>query len=261
MCPILTSDVEAAARAELDRWSGAGRTARLWLRDDDAQEPGGALDALLSRLRTYRAPCLLAVVPMRAGDALAQRLRMEPLVRVAMHGAWHTNHAGSGRKAEETPIDRGIDAIMSEWAVARDRLCTHFGAGAGFWYVPPWNRIEREVAARLPSLGFRAISRFTSRGLGLAPALAEANTHVDIMDWKGGRVGRTIAAVMADLTAELAHARLHGWRPVGLLSHHLVHDAQAWETLDAILELTSRHPAARWCRPDDLLAEAETAPA
>jgi hypothetical protein len=245
-----------AARAELDRWRDAGRTARLWLRDDDAIEPGQRLDDLLTRLLVHGAPCLLAVVPMLAGPKLADRLRAQPLVRVAMHGAWHTNHAPAGRKSEETPAERGIEAVLTELAMARERLITHFGAASGHWYVPPWNRIDRTVAARLPALGFGVLSTFSDRQLGLAPALAELNTHVDIMDWKGGRVGRTVDAAMAQLATELALARRQGWRPVGVLTHHLVHDADAWAALDAILELVSSHQAAVWLHPDELAAEA-----
>jgi hypothetical protein len=41
---------------------------------------------------------------------------------------------------------------------------------------------------------------------------------------------------------------------VGLLAHHLVHDAAAWEALDTVLNLCAQHPAARWCVPAELLA-------
>jgi hypothetical protein len=239
--------------SELDHWHDAGRRARFWLRDDDAHEPTPALDELLQRLRSHCAPCLLAVIPMHAGEPLAARLRDEPLVRIAMHGAWHTNHAPQGRKSEETPVERGIEPILAELATARTRLITHFGKMAGDWYVPPWNRIDKAVAARLPDIGFSVISTFSDDLFQIDPALAQVNTHVDLMDWKGGRIGRTDATVAMDIAAQLSRARERGWSPVGILTHHLVHDATAWSVMDMILDVVSRHPAAAWTAPDDLL--------
>jgi hypothetical protein len=240
---------------ELDRWHDAGRKAHFWLRDDDAQEPTPALGELLQRLRAHNAPCLLAIIPMRAGEPLAARLQDEPLVRIAMHGAWHTNHAPAGMKSAETPVERGISPILAELGAARARLIAHFGEQSGDWYVPPWNRIDKAVAAGLPDLGFSAISTFADNLLNLAPALAQLNTHIDLMDWKGGRVGRTEAAVAMDIAAQLARVRERGWAPVGILAHHLVHDATAWSVMDMILDLVSRHPAALWSSPDDLVAD------
>jgi hypothetical protein len=240
---------------ELDHWHAAGRKALFWLRDDDAHEPTPALDELLQRLRGHAAPCLVAIIPMRAATPLVARLRDEPLARVAMHGAWHANHASEGQKSAETPVERGIESILTELAGARTRLMALFGESAGDWYVPPWNRIDRLVAARLPELGFRAVSTFADTLFHLGPALAQVNTHIDLMDWKGGRIGRSEAAVATDIAARLARARQHGWVPVGILAHHLVHDGGAWSVMDMILDLVSRHPAAAWTAPDDLLTD------
>lgn len=245
----------AGLSAEFDRWGAAGRRARLWLRDDDAVSPTPALEALVERLRAHEAPCLVAVIPTLASTALADWLSREPLLSVAMHGISHANHAPEGRKSEETPSELGLDLIRDALAAARARFTALFGARAGAWYVPPWNRIGREAAALLPSLGFRYLSTFGPRPLAAAPALGELNTHVDLMDWRGGRIGRPFAAVAADLAAALALARADGWRPVGVLAHHLVHDDSAWRTLDGLLDAVSRHAAAEWRAADALMAE------
>jgi hypothetical protein len=246
--------------AELKRWSDEGRVASLWLRDDDAQEPSQALGQLMTRINAAAVPCLLAVVPMKAGRELAQALRREPLVRVAMHGAWHANHAPAGRKSEETPQERGLGVIAEELGTARKRLATLFGASAGDWYVPPWNRIGRDVAALLPGLGFRVLSTFGRNRPAFDTALVEFNTHVDIMNWSGGRVGHAPAEVLARLASELAVARTQGWRPVGVLTHHLVHDARAWAALDAILDVVATHPAALWRDPAALAGHPRPSP-
>jgi peptidoglycan/xylan/chitin deacetylase (PgdA/CDA1 family) len=238
--------------AELNRWSDEGRVASLWLRDDDAHEPGRALDELLARIEAAVAPCLLAIVPMKAGRELADALSAKPLVRVAMHGVWHANHAPAGRKSEETPRERGLGVIAEELGAARKRLATLFGPSACDWYVPPWNRIGGSVAALLPGLGFRVLSTFGRNRPAVGTALVEVNTHVDIMNWGDGRVGHAPAEVLARLASELALARNEGWRPVGVLTHHLAHDERAWASLDAILDAVAAHPAALWRDPDAL---------
>jgi hypothetical protein len=243
----------AVVMQELDHWSSAGQPARLWLRDDDAHQPTPALDRLLGCLAIHRTPCLLAVIPQLAGGALASRLASEPLVHVAVHGARHINHAPPGRKSEETPDERGFAVNMADLKEARARLCELFGPSAGDWYVPPWNRIGSATAAGLPGLGFRAVSTFRTRHLGV-PGLRELNTHVDLMDWKGGRTGKSAGDVATELASELARARAESFRPVGILAHHLVHDETAWSTLGAMLDCVHAHPAARWQTADALVA-------
>lgn len=240
---------------ELDRWREVGATARLWLRDDDAAAVTPALEALIARLRAHGAPAMIAAIPATAEPALAERLAPEPLAMLAMHGIRHANHAPPERKSEETPAERGLGVIEAELAAARAGFAERFGPASVRWYVPPWNRIGLEVAGILPRIGFAALSTYGARRFG-APGLRELNTHVDLIDWRGGRVGKPQGAVAADLAASLAMARAEGFRPVGVLTHHLAHDEAAWATLDALLALVADHPAASWSAPDALLADA-----
>jgi hypothetical protein len=239
--------------AELDLWTSSGQQARLWLRDDDAEASSAPLKRLLGLIKTFDIPCLLAIVPMRAQPGLARALKGHGLITAAVHGAWHTNHEPVGNKAAETPVTRGLSIITEELALARLRLMEIFGSGAGVWYVPPWNRIDSAVAALLPDIGFTAISAFAGNVFPRVSGFQQHNTHVDIMDWKNGRIGREASAVAADLAAALAAARLDGFRPIGVLTHHLVHDETAWRVLEEMMTVTRRHPAARWIAPAALL--------
>jgi hypothetical protein len=239
--------------AELDLWVASGQQARLWLRDDDAETISIPLERLLELIKAFDVPCLLAVIPMRAQNGLQKALAGNGLITAAVHGAWHANHEPAGRKAAETPVARGMPVIAQELLVARLRVIEMFGAVAGIWYVPPWNRIDADIAALLPELGFSALSTFGGVVFPHKPGFQQHNTHVDIMDWKNGRVGRDAPAVAADLAAALAAARLDGFRPVGILTHHLVHDATAWQTLETLMTLIRQHPAARWIAPAALL--------
>ena len=82
--------------------------------------------------------------------------------------------------------------------------------------------------------------------------LTRVNVHVDLIDWRGTRGGRDAAALIADLLARLAVAAQTG-APVGFMTHHLVHDAAAWQFVDRLFAVTAHHPGSRWHRLSDLL--------
>jgi peptidoglycan/xylan/chitin deacetylase (PgdA/CDA1 family) len=242
-------------RRELDSWSANGLSARLWLRDDDAIAATPMLRQLLERCRSHEISVLLAVIPMLADETLAAAMAHEPLAEVGVHGIRHRNHAPAPRKAEELALERGQDDISTELSAARDRLVRLFGQAAGRWYVPPWNRIAPDVAGWLPALGFETLSAFGPARLARDVGLIEANTHLDIIDWKGGRTGRPLGWVASELARQLKFAREDGGRPVGILTHHLVHDAAAWQALDAIIAVTRDHPSVQWIKPSSLRPE------
>jgi hypothetical protein len=235
----MTSDAWSPVVEELARWRAAGRTARLWLRDDDAVEPSAALERLMSLAELARAPVMLAVIPMRATPALAARVSRSPWILPAMHGAWHRNHAPRERKSEETPPERGAAVVGDELREARARLIALFGPAAGRCYVPPWNRIAPEIAALLPDLGFDSVSTFGPKQPLASARLRQINTHVDLMDWRGGRVGHPSARVALMLAEALALARADGFRETGVLAHHLVHDDAAWGALGDLIRFAA----------------------
>jgi hypothetical protein len=237
---------------ELELWRKAGQKARLWLRDDDAVAVTPALERLLAMSARHKAPLLICVIPMRADETLAARLASAPLTAIAMHGVWHQNHATPPQKSAELTVARGREAVLDDLATGRERLAGLFGPQALTWYVPPWNRIPDEVAAWLPEAGFTALSTFSGANLACT-GVAVHNSHLDLIDWRNGRVGRSPDWVARELAAELAKARAERWRAVGVLTHHLDHDETAWATLDMLLARTCAHPAVRWCAASELL--------
>jgi hypothetical protein len=239
---------------ELDHWAESGRTANLWLRDDDAVARTPALETLVRLCETYRVPALLAVVPAEAKEELAAYLKGRPLFEVAVHGFAHTNHAPAGAKKQEFPVDRDPDQIESEFAQGRLRLGRLFGRKLTEIFVPPWNRIAVDVAVRLPKFGFRALSALGRNSLFQEPApLIEINADLDIIDWRGNRGGYDPAWLAAKLAGQLAWARDHGWCAGGILTHHQVHDANAWRFLEKLFRWTASHPSVRWARASDLI--------
>lgn len=235
---------------ELDRWQATGKTARFWLRDDDAIEPTAELVRLLELTTKHDLPVTLAVIPLHTGQVLADYLTQFPQVAVVVHGWSHTNHARLDEKKQELGAHRPVETVLEELKAGFHRLEAFHAARFAPVLVPPWNRIAPRVIAGLPDLGFKAISVF---GPEKPAPLAVVNTHVDLMDWHGTRGARETTALVADMVKRLDEMWESGGA-LGFLTHHLVHDEAGWAFLDAMFSVTRRHPACRWVSLTDMLA-------
>jgi len=237
-------------RRELDRWQAAGRVARFWLRDDDAIGPTPDLETLLASTGDNAVPLTLAVIPGLTGEALAARLAGKAGVSVAVHGWLHTNHAGPERKKQELGAERPAEIVLGELGDGFRLLQGLYPARFLPVLVPPWNRIDAALIPALPDLGFAGLSVYgRAKQGGPIPLL---NTHVDIIDWHGTRGGRAEEELVAELVVELSDRFAGSDEPIGVLAHHLVHDAAAWDFLSALFAVTS-HPAVRWLPASALL--------
>ena len=241
---------------ELDAWRGEGRIASMWWRDDDAVAPGPALDRLAGVAHEHAVTVGLAVIPALATGALAPWIE-SARVEVLQHGWAHRNHAAAGGKKCELGGVRASGAVMAELSQGFEKLEETMGGAWRPVLVPPWNRIDPALIPALPHAGFRGLSAFGPRLAAMpAPGLGQANCHVDVVDWRGGRgfVGydRAIAAVVAHLAARRARS-VDPAEPTGLLTHHTVHEEATWTFLARLMERTRRHPAARWLAPGEAL--------
>ncbi|MDB5665846.1 polysaccharide deacetylase family protein [Cypionkella sp.] len=236
---------DALMRA-LDLRAASENPARLWLRDDDAISPSQNLDTLLGLTEAADVPVTLAVIPACSGQPLAARLAMAAHVSVAVHGWAHTNHAPASEKKQELGAHRSVPQVLDELSrgfAHLSRLHQHQFTPV---LVPPWNRISPLVVAELPALGVRALSVFGPETQAPLPLI---NTHVDVIDWRGTRSGRPDAELMDEIAAAMAR----GNAPIGLLTHHLVHDAQVWGFLARLFALTADHPGCRWVGLPELI--------
>jgi len=236
---------------ELQRWSDAGRVAGFWLRDDDAVEPTAALDRLLELTADHDVPVTLAVVPAFTGEALAAQLAGAGHALVAVHGWAHQNHAPRDEKKQELGPHRPRGAILEELARGLAIVRKLHGARALPMLVPPWNRIDTGLIPELGRLGFDALSVFGPPKPG---PIRLINSNVDVMDWHGTRGCRDHAALVREIVAQLQRA-FAGGDPVGLLTHHLIHDDAVWSFMHRVFEITSRQ-GVRWRSPREMLAEA-----
>ena len=234
----------AMLEREVDAWRKAGREVTLWWRDDDAAEPS----PVLSRLLGLRPGCPLgvAVIPAAAKASLAGELT--DAVDVLVHGFAHVNHAPPGARKSEYPSGRIAPDELRE---GRERLEDLFGDPALPVFVPPWNRMGEDAAGALPAAGYEVLSGYRGRPEGPLPHL---DTHVDLVDWRGGRRFAGVETVLGALVAALATRRRAGDPgPTGVLSHHLVHDAAGWRFLEALLAWGEEAPGVSWIRPREAL--------
>jgi hypothetical protein len=238
---------------EAAHWAEGGRSADLWWRDDDAEDASPELDQLIALHRDSGVPLALAVVPARAGQALADRLAGEPGIDLLQHGYAHVNHGVPADKKIELGPQRPAMLVLGELGTGRLALERLFGNRPLAVLVPPWNRIAPALVPALPEIGFAGLSTFGSRRRSHpVRGLLEVNTHVDLIDWKTRRfIGE--AAALAALVAALAHARISR-EPVGVLSHHLAMDAQAWDFLRSLWAKTQEMPGLCMCSAHELFA-------
>lgn len=219
---------------ELQKWRAAGEQPQLWWRDDDAVSVTPQLKHLTWLANSADIEILLAVIPAYANEELATYIEQCSNLKPCMHGWSHTNHAPESEKKCELGAHRNLDEVLADIARGYERLDELFGKAVLPVLVPPWNRMRDDLAPRLSEVGIKAFSTFTHQRS--VPEM-QVNTHVDVMDWKapGGTIGKSLDAVQVELASALSVSRANGFYPIGLLTHHLVHDETAWATITAVV--------------------------
>ncbi|MBS0337925.1 MAG: polysaccharide deacetylase family protein [Proteobacteria bacterium] len=239
---------------EIDRSRDSGCDVKFWWRDDDACRPDPALARLYALAGETGVPLALACIPAAAEPAAFDAL--PPSIVVIPHGVDHRNRASAGEKKTEFPERESVEAALGRLAAGRVRLEGIVGRRLLAVLAPPWNRIGPALVARLSEAGFCGVSTFGARKVeSPAPGLRQVNTHVDIIQWKGGRgfVGAETALAMA--TRHLVAKRTGAadpLEPTGWLTHHAVHDEGAWSFLARLFEVTHCASGASWQRPLDV---------
>jgi glycosyltransferase involved in cell wall biosynthesis len=241
-------------RAALDGVSGGEGRVSVWLRDDDAVAPTPALDRLIETTKQYGVPLVLAVIPAYATEALGQRVSSEQSVWCAPHGWSHTDRAGADEKRSEYAANRTDDAVKTELRAGWQRVSDLFGERSLPLSVPPWNRIATGHLQSLVEAGLGGLSTFgwPKEGADQVDGLVLRPTHLDMMQWGAARGGRSEDALDAELAMHIVRYASNLSIPIGLLTHHLVHDAVAWDTLDRLLEMLSGHAAVQFVSPPQL---------
>ena len=256
-------DFDDLAR-ELDRWGEAGRVTSFWWRDDDASAPTLALAKLLDLSDAHEIEVAVAVIPATASGGLVDALRSRNHAAILQHGYAHKNHALAGEPAVECGGDHPVEKVLAELAEGRRRLTKMLGERFEPVLAAPWNRIERPVLDRLAEAGFRGASAYGPRAaMRGVHGLVVANVHVDPINWRERRfAGRSkaLSGILGELSAR-RNGATEADEPLGMLTHHLDHDAGLWDFLEALFALTNGHPAARWITVAEAFATPSSASA
>ncbi len=243
---MMNTDPMESLHKALNSRVNAACPVQFWLRDDDAVEPSKALDRLLKLTERYAVPVTLAVIPALTGDALGLRLASASSAAVAVHGWSHQNYAPATEKKQEFGLHRPVSEVVAELARGYSELKQRHTRQFVPLLVPPWNRIDDAIVQELPSIGFKGLSTFGAQRSDVIPTM---NTHVDVIDWKGSRGGRMTRDLVMEMVALIESTR----SPIGILSHHLVHDNNAWHFLEQLFATTSVHAGANWVPINTLL--------
>lgn len=235
MFPTLTT--------ELKKWADQGKTATFWWRDDDLQQPSPKLDKLLLISERYQAPLALATIPEGVSPVLAETLFGLERVSVLQHGVKHQNYAPASERKMELGWHRAGEQILSEIRSSRRNLQQLFPEHFVPVMVPPWNRIDARVVNLLADTGLCGLSTLGPRTQSHpATGLKQINVHVDIIDWKNNRCFVGEEACVDQIIKHL-QAKRNGQadpdEPTGIMSHHLVHNADCWQFLDNIFNALS----------------------
>ncbi|WP_299943404.1 polysaccharide deacetylase family protein [uncultured Ruegeria sp.] len=238
---------------ELQRWQDTGLTLPLWWRDDDAITVTPQLEKLTTMSVELGLPVHLAVIPQAAEVSLADYVSDQPTLIPVVHGWAHQNHAPTGEKKAEFRLHRPIETVVSDAAAGLAGLQRLFGDRLRPVFVPPWNRIDPEVAAKLSGLGYRILSTATPRKtVFAAPGLEQVNTHLDPIDWRGTRglvdPEKLISQIVA-LLQDRRTGRADNSEAFGVLTHHLVHDQDIWTFTQDLLHRLLEGPGTPWTAP------------
>jgi hypothetical protein len=224
----------------------------VWWRDDDAGRHDARLDRLLELAGAGGWPLGLAVVPAWLDAATARRILAAPTVHALQHGWAHENHAASGARSIE--LGGTIDLATCRTALGEGaaRLRSAFAGRFLPVMVPPWNRIDPPCLEMLAPLGFRGLSSFADDARGTALGLVQVNTHVDLVDWRGGRRMKPLAKLRGEVDALLAQP---GRRVIGFLSHHLEMGLDDMARMRQLLAYVDGLERCRWAALPSLFAE------
>lgn len=232
----------AVLEQSLEKGLQAGKNRRpipVFFRADDIGVLSHSFAAMLKSFSSFQVPLCLAVVPawitQSRWSAMAQFCdRSSSLWCWHQHGWNHHNHEVSGKKYEFGP-SRTTSDIKHDLVRGRDRLQDILGPMFSPYFTPPWNRCSFETIRILGDTGFKALSRSSGAQPESSPLLSDLNINVDLHT----RKELNSADCLAGLAGELEKAAYTG--RIGIMIHHQRMNGKAFELLDGLLDIVSKH--------------------
>ena len=233
--------------SRLDAALDKAETPAFWWRDDDAIADTPALHRLLDMAESIAAPLVLAVIPGNLTDGLAKAIEGRD-VTTAVHGWTHTNHAPVSEKKAEFRNHRPEAVLMDEARRGLGILDDAFGIQSLPLFIPPWNRVAIDLP--LAQCGFSGISIYGQREVSCERNLVRFDSHLDPIDWRGSRSAVPLQRIIDEIADLLASNA-----PIGLMTHHLVHDDAIWTLCETLVTRLNQR-GVQWISARDLLTRA-----
>ncbi len=245
----MSNDAEGdAARdrfvALLDEASGASRHDRILV----ARRRRGGRDAcarpeLLALGEPPRAAAGARRHPEGCDAGACRAARVEPRVAVLQHGWQHKNHAARGReedRARRKASALGCASTSFAAAAIGSARCSRDpspsscrpGTASPKMCARRWTRSD--FRASRPSARHRQTSRIRSTRISTFSSGARCAGRSPAPRPMRGSLPKSSGGLTAMP------------EPIGILTHHLVHEEASWALLDELFAMTARHPAARW---------------
>ena len=179
----------------------------------------------------------LAVFQARYGGA-AERLAREPMSRwLRMAGRTGTTPRDEKQRSSATTA-----RWTGFWKTsARLGRCRIFPAHSFPCSCRPGPLAD--ASARGQEIGLTGLSTF---GTASSSDPHWVNMHLDIFEWRPVRRPLKATEAYSILTAEVEGRLAGDSAPVGIMTHHLVHEEASWSFLDELLGLIADHPAVEW---------------
>jgi hypothetical protein len=240
---------------EIARWRAIGQRPAFWIRDDDAHAACAELERLTAIAIRHNVSVGLAFVPgLLVADLIPFLRRQAGKLYPMCHGWKHVNY-GSPDNPSEFGSTRPQPAARLDAVRALETFRHHFPEVPAI-FVPPFNRIAPQMIDALTGIGFaglsaapRPLERRMARLIGRLDwagpklniawrgSLPRVDAHVDLINWRTGSA-RDLNGIADALLGQLRVRRrafLPARAPIGLLTHHRVHDEPIWRLLEALI--------------------------
>ena len=226
----------------LDLLQSQQRRINVFFRDDDVDEDEPTLRQMLKVFVEHETPVSLEIIPARLTSAGAQRLREDHrswpgLIELDQHGWQHLNHEPTGRKCE-FGVSRTYAQQWNDIRAGKTILEDAFAEAFFPAFTPPWNRCTADTLRALEKCGFGVLSRSDRERPAQGFRFQEISITLDLYQWKTGAVMKAPTVVLSELCEQLKTRDT-----VGMMLHHKVMDATAFELLKSLVVALRSHPA------------------
>lgn len=229
----------------------------FFLRCDDVTKPDRAFLRVYGTLKAAGLPVSCAVIPAKAGPALASFFRAETArgarLEALQHGLSHAEHSGNKYLKHEFGPSRPYRKQRAELAAGKKMMRELFGKFSKPVFVPPFHVYNSDTLRALAALGFKGIS--ASRPLKPMPrGLVFLGTRVTVNEYDLKLKPRPLSPGL--LRSRTLAALKEGGGPAGIYFHHADlkgKDLEVFSAYVSFLEELGNRGLARFALCSELL--------